>query len=142
MNPRELPDPNAEAAWRHRLRTLQNAPSPNLQRGRARVLAAAQERFTAPNVPRRLSFAFALAVGVAVVVMMTAMSNTFGALPVTTVALTRTNTSNAAVVLPASGLTPAHNDSLDFIAPRTPIPDAAPEPPRSPSFPARQTLLP
>src|SRR4051794_6317229 len=101
MNPRELPDPNSDAAWRNRLRTLQNAPTPNLQRGRARVLAAAQQRFAPSHVPQRVSFAFALAVGVAVILMMAVMSNAFGALPVATVSMTRTDTSDAPEVLPA-----------------------------------------
>lgn len=105
-------------------------------------MAAAQQRLAASHVPHRLSFAFALAVGVAVIVMMAVMSNTFGTVPVGTVAMTRTNTSDAPIALPSGGLTPAHNDTLTLIAPRTPVPNAVPEPPRSPSFAPAQTLLP
>lgn len=142
MNPRERLESNSNGEWLHRLRTLQTAPTPNLQRGRARVLAAAQQRLSASHVPHRLSFAFALAVGVAVIVMMAVMSNTFGTLPVATVAMTRTNTSDAPIALPSGGLTPAHNDTFTLRPPLTPVPNAAPEPPRSPSFPPAQTLLP
>ena len=122
------------------LRRLRAAPAPNLQRGRARVMAAAQEHFAVQNVSRRFSFAFALAVGTAVILMMVVMSNAFGALPVTTVAMTRTNTSNASAVLTQDALTPTRNDVVTQRAPLTPVPFIVPEPPRAPSFSATQTL--
>lgn len=135
MNPRESSENYLDAELRARLRVLASAPTPNLRRGRERVLAAAQERLV---MPRRFSLALALGIGAAVILMMAAMSNAFGALPVATVALTRTNTSSATLVLPASAFTPAVNEHTTASAPRTPIPGIVPEPHRV----ATQTILP
>lgn len=140
MNPRELFESKLEAETGARLRVLQNAPAPNLARGRARVMAAAQDHFGASHVSRRFSFAFALAVGTAVILMMAVMSNAFGALPVATVAMTRTNTTNATALLNGDPLTPTRDDAVTLRAPLTPVPNIVPEPPRAPSFSATQTL--
>lgn len=140
MNPRELSETNLETEMGARLSALQTAPVPNLQRGRARVMAAAQEHFAVSRVSQRFAFAFALAVGTAVILMMVVMSNAFGALPVATVAMTRTNTSNAPIVLTEDALTPSRNEDITAGSARTPVPNIVPEPPRAPSFSATQAL--
>lgn len=146
MNPRESRDNHADAEWRARFGVLQTAPPPNLNRGRGRVLALAQQRFAAPAMPRRATYALALAIGLAVIFVMVVMSSAMGALDLTSVGLTRTDTWQARTmspkVVPANAMTPVPNDRITLIAPRTPVPFGVPEPPRSPSVLSTQTLAP
>lgn len=132
MNPRERHDQHLEAELRARLRVLQNAPAPNLERGRARVLARAQNHFSTRVAPRGISLALAFGVSVAVLLVMVVLSSTLIATPVVTVALTRTDTNQARtlapVVAPANALTRAPNYSQSARVASTPIPNAAPEP--------------
>lgn len=128
-----------DAEWRARFSILQNAPAPNLERGRARVLALAQKN-RAANIPARVSFAFALGVGIAVILMMVVMSSVMGALPTTSVAMTRTEISPN--VAPANVLTRSPFELNSKNARQTPVPNAVPEPPRSPAVLSTQTLSP
>lgn len=144
MTPNELPEPNVDAEWRERFKILQNVPVPELRRGRVRLLAEAQKRAIVPSMPRRLTYALALGVGLAVILLIVVMGSAMGALHLTEVALTRTDTAQtlAPAVVPANAITPAPDDRITLIAPRTPLPNIVPEPPRSPALVSTQTLAP
>lgn len=130
------PEIGNERHWRARFGALRQQPPPNLEYGRARVLAAAQKRFAPSQRPHRGSLALAFGVALGVILLMGAMNSGMGALPITRVALTRTET------LPnrsdATGIAPsAHPESPGaaggFVRSTTPAPGAVPEPPRSPA---------
>jgi hypothetical protein len=146
MKQREQPEMSPEVELRARLSILKVVPEPNLQRGRARVLAAAQRRVAETPASHRVTFALAMGVGLAVVLLMVVMSSAVGALSITTVALTRTDTVQARtvspLVVPANSLSPKSHESVTHSAARTPVPGVVPEPPRSPSLPSTQTLAP
>src|SRR6188768_3140961 len=81
-----------EQQWRSRLRSLRQHPAPDLARGRARVLAAAQRRLNRQTPPRKVPLALAFGSGLGVIVVMILMSATMGALQISRVAMTRTET--------------------------------------------------
>ncbi len=145
MNLRNLRENNPDARWRARLSTLRNAPAPNLERGRARIVALAQKK-RAPKIPTQVSFAFALGVGLVVILVMVVMSSAVGALPIASVAMTRTDVLHAQVVspnaLPANALTRAAQNLNTARVQKTPLPNIVPEPPRSPSSFSTQTYSP
>ena len=145
MSQQERPE-RIESEWRQRLASLQNVPQPNLARGRAHVLALAQSRMSAAPVPPRATFALALCVGLSVMLVMVVMSTAIGALPIASVALTRTDSiqsrTSAPIVIPANAVSPKFNDTVTLRAPHTPAPNVVPEPPRSPSLSSTQTLAP
>ena len=145
MNLRNFREHNPDAQWRARLSILRNAPAPNLERGRAHIVALAQKK-RAPKIPTQVSFAFALGVGLAVILVMVAMTSAMGALPMASVAMTRTDVLHAHVVspnaLPANALTRAPQHSNTARVQKTPLPNIVPEPPRSPSSFSTQTFSP
>ncbi len=144
MNPLKSPEAKTEAEWRARLGALGDAPTPDLQRGRARVLAAAYKRFPASPSPRRVTFALALGISVAVILVMVVMSSAMGAFDVSGWAMTRTEIAQtlSPAVVPANALTRAPNTQITLIPAGTPMPNLIPEPPRSPAFNYTQTLAP
>lgn len=134
-----------EAEWRARFAVLQTAPSPNLARGRARVLAQTQPRsIPVMTVPRRLTLALALGIAVAVIVIMAAMSSAMGTWDVTAVALTRTELAQtlSPVVMPANALTRSPGNEITLMPARTPVPNLVPEPPRSPVLVSTRSVAP
>lgn len=139
------PEIENERHWRARLGALRQHPAPNLDQGRARVLAAAQKRFVQAQRPRRGSLVLAFGVAFGVILMMGVMSSAIGAFPVTRVALTRTETLQTRS--DATGIAPgAHSESpeadRDFARFGTPVPGAVPEPPRSPAVVSTLALEP
>lgn len=144
MNSHELRDRNEDAEWRVRFRVLQKAPLPDLQRGRARLLAVAQKRAARKMLPKRISYALAFGVALVVILLIVVMGSAMGALNPTEVALTRTDTVRtiSPIVVPANALTPGQSNRTTLIAPSTPLPNVVPEPPQSPVLLTTQTLAP
>ncbi|MBI4673482.1 MAG: hypothetical protein HY741_17655 [Chloroflexi bacterium] len=137
MNPYPPPE-NSETLWQKRLRVLQYAPTADLTRGRARVLAEMEKRRAAvAQVPRRTMFGLSSGVGLAVMLTMVAVGLTPNSLRATTVALTRTDTLQAETfapaALPGNALTPRVNERAPARVAQTPAPNIAPEPPRAPA---------
>lgn len=129
------PENYQEQQWRSRLRLLRQHPAPDLARGRARVLAAAQRRLTRNKPPRQVPLALAFGSGLGVILVMIFMSSTMGALQITRVAMTRTETNaivESATNIPfgAHALSPEASEAFNRAG--TPVPGAVPEPPRSP----------
>lgn len=146
MNRYQPPEPS-ESEWQKRLRVLRYAPTADLTRGRARVLAEMEKRrATVAQVPRRTMYAMSVGVGLAVMLVMGAIGWTANVLPVTTVALTRTDTLSAETfypaALPGSALTPVLNARAPARVAQTPAPNIVPEPPRAPSFTHTRALSP
>lgn len=135
MNSSRPPEPAPTALEKH-LRVLQNAPAPDLTRGRARVLAQVERRRAhVARLPGRATFATSLGVGFAVMLLMLAF--TMISFPqVTTAAITRTDTLQgqtfSPAALPGSALTPDLHQTAYTSAVQTPAPDVVPEPPRAP----------
>ena len=144
MNLRDSRDLKSDAEWRTRLAVLRNAPAPNLQNGRARVLAAAQRRLPVSTLPQRVAFAFALGISVAVVVLLGVMSSTMGAWDGTSIAMTRTQIAQTVSpeVVPANDLPRSQDNQITLIPVGTPVPNLVPEPPRSPVLISTATQLP
>lgn len=144
MNLHDSRNLKTDAEWRTRLAVLRNAPSPNLKRGRARVLAAAQRRLPATTLPQRVAFAFALGISVAVIAVMVVMGSAMGAWDGTSVAMTRTQIAQTVSpeVVPANALPRPQDARMDLTPLGTPVPNLVPEPPRSPVLISTATLLP
>lgn len=152
MSPHESHKVKTEAEWRAQLATLASAPTPDLKRGRARVMAEAYKRLPAEAykrlpaapTPRRATFALALGISVAVILVMVIMSSAMGAFNPTDLAMTRTEIAQtlSPVVVPANALTRAPNNRITLIPEGTPIPNLVPEPPHSPVSNHTETLLP
>jgi len=136
-----------EGESQKRLRALRYAPTADLARGRARVLAEMEKRRArVAQLPRRTMCAMSLGVGLAVVFVLGAIGWTTNVLPVTTVALTRTDTSSAETfspaALPGNALTPVLNARPPAQVAQTPAPNSAPEPPRAPALTNTRALPP
>ncbi len=138
MSRRDFTRELSDAEWRARLDVLKQAPEPELLRGRARVLAAVQARQRSAFKPRRAMFALSFGAGFAVFMAMVVLSSAMGTMNGSFAGYTRTDTAlvqaNSPESVPANALVKATPERgyVTLAAPRTPIPGAVPEPPRSP----------
>jgi hypothetical protein len=121
-----------------RLRRLQNAPAPELARGRIRLARQASGGGcrSASERSRQISIALALAVSLSVAFGLLLLPGLFDAAKNATASATRVDTNvaqtNASESAPANGLLPLWNSGALTAVPRTPAPGLIPEPPRSP----------
>lgn len=147
MNPSEPRETPTEPQVEARLRRLQYAPSPNLARGRARLLARV-ERQAHPlaAMSRRLTFALALGVSVALILVLFVMAGATSEPRVATVALTRTDAFQrqtlAPIAVPGNLAPSVVNGSATNHPSSTPLPGIVPEPPHAPSLTLPRPLSP
>ena len=118
------------------LRVLQDAPAPDLARGRARVLAEMEKRRArASQMPRRVMVTLSMGTAFAVMLLMVMAALMTQPAQATAVSLTRTDTAQAEtfapLAQPGNALTPSLQSNAPLYIAQTPAPNIVPEPPRS-----------